>query len=784
MEKGFDLPQSSIALRLGLGLTAMALVLLELVLTRVFSVTTGYHFAFMIVSIAMFGMTLGALVTLARIEPGIEWVEKTLVRNSCLFALSTIIVFVLYSAGSQLMLQAGAAFLIGGCFLLFSIPFYFSGVCICLCLSRYQDVGRLYSADLIGAGLSCLVLVLGLRFTNAQNILNFAGLTAALGAAFFVAHMGRSASYRNHSKAIAALTIGLCFLSFFLPEPAISIGVQDPIEYVKWSPVGRVVVTDFRGPAATWARENQASPPALPQKGLYIDFGAFTVMTSGQATAAQLQPIKNDITAVGNSLRPGNSLFVIGVGGGRDVLTGLLFGQRKIDGIEVNPAIVDMLTKKYKDFTGNLAFRKGVNIVNDEARNWLARSHEKYGLIQCSLVDTWAASSSGAFILTENVLYTKEAFELYLEHLEPHGILSFLRWGDENEPGQILRMLNLAKSALSNLGINDWGKHIILIGAPYRSADHNIGDMLVSLEPFSDQDISHIKDLAQSEGYKPLWLPTVAAKEPFASFINSESSSDAGLPSDDCPFFFTPVHPSKTESSIAEPAQGKGLLLLQFTFILSTILVVSTIFVPAWTRLRFKIGDWRDIGVSSIYFSCLGLAFMQVEVGQIERLTVMLGNPTYSLSVVLFALLLASGLGSYAVESLLKRRDDPVVLARQGLVLVGVLVVVSALVSLFSLNILAAAPTIVRIVAAILLVSLPGFFMGWSFPLGIKIFMRLHPLAGPWFWAINGASSVLGSVVAAIISVTFGITATLLTGAALYFIAWTTLLLPLGPKQG
>ncbi len=247
--------------------------------------------------------------------------------------------------------------------------------------------------------------------------------------------------------------------------------------------MGRVVTSDYFLPAVCWGKESLSdSAPPVSQKGIHIDAGAFTVMTSGEATASQLEPIKRDITAVANRLRPNKNLFVIGVGGGRDVLTGLLFNQHLIDGIEVNPAIVSMLKNKYGDFNGHLTKKPGVTIINDEARNWLARSSNKYDIIQCSLVDTWAASSSGAFMLTENSLYTKEAFDLYLRHLNADGILCMLRWGDRINPIQVLRMQYLAKSALLSAGVRDAGSHIMLIAAPAANAPPNqeLGAILVS----------------------------------------------------------------------------------------------------------------------------------------------------------------------------------------------------------------------------------------------------------------------------------------------------------------
>ncbi len=209
-----------------------------------------------------------------------------------------------------------------------------------------------------------------------------------------------------------------------------------------------------------------------------------------------------------------------------------------------------------------------------------------------------------------------------------------------------------------------------------------------------------------------------------------------------------------------------------FTLTLAIVLVFLTILIPIWTKFKPSTGSFQNIIFSAIFFGCLGAAFMHVEVGQLERLTVLLGNPTYGLSIVLFSMLLASGIGSYVVVLLLKKYHDPIALLKSGLILSTVLIVLSAFSSAWAVLTLESSQTAARIAAAIILVSVPAFFMGWGFPLGMIVFTHKNKDGGPWFWAINGASSVLGSILAAVVSVTLGITATLLIGAALYLIAW------------
>ncbi len=769
----------NLAIKYGLCLASLSTVLLELMLTRIFSASAGYHFAFMIVSMTMFGMTLGALLTWIKREKEQQENQliKILKRNCFCFGLSILLAYCLQVQVSNNIVAIGAQMWVLLTFLLYSLPFYFSGRVISICLTRFQEVGKLYAFDLVGAALSCPLVALGLLYVDAPMLLESASVFAALAMVLFSLH-GRSIP--DAKTLVGSLVIIIVYGITLLFQPPIKVAnVSAPVEYVKWSPIGRVVATEVKGAPVTWSKvatlEGKKLPP-IDQKGLYIDWGAMTIMTAGNAGQAAFDVIAKDITGLGNYLRPAGTLFVIGVGGGRDILTGLEYKQKTIDGIEVNPAIVDMLRVKYADFTGNLASKPGVTLINDEARNWLARSDKKYDVIQCSLVDTWAASSSGAFMLTENVLYTKEAFELYIRHLTKTGVLSILRWGDEKEPAQVSRMLKLAVAALQGIGVKDVDKHIILVAAPFSLSDHAIGAMLLSLSPFEQKDIDTIVKFAKEQDYKLLLIPGGQSVEPFVSILKSDATNDPDLPTDDKPFFFSPSKTGQVQSSLAEPAQERGLDLLKFTLLITTFLVILTIVLPAWVMTRRHHGTLKNTVLSAVYFSCLGIAFMLVEVGMIQRLTILLGNPTYGLSVVLFSLLLASGAGSYVVQILCDRGVKTKRLMLICLLASSILVVSSALFCNYALPALDSTTLLQRILVAVLVASLPGFFMGWAFPLGLNYFTKDNKELGPWLWALNGATSVLGSIFAAIISITQGIKVTIASGGLLYLLALLGLL--------
>ena len=748
---------------LGLFLIALSVVLLELVVSRLFSASTGYHLAFMIVSITMFGMTLGALAVLMAIPKDKKSVFRYLKLSSSCFGIAVALALLAQQSINKMMETLGVFSWITVTFITFSVCFFFAGVCISLCLSRFKSISKLYAFDLLGAAISCPLLVVGLSLTSGQAVMLLCGVIAGLSSLAFSFAENNSSTV---SKVLFPLvTVLFCGAMIFAPLPEFKKVTNLPVEFVKWSPLGRVVVTEASTETFTWGKDKEQQEKIL-QKALFIDSGAMTVITKYDDNPDKMMPLRKDLTAVGNELRPEGNLFVIGAGGGRDIITGILFKQKEIDAIEVNPAIVEMIKGRYANFVGRIHEKSGVSIINNEAREWLAKSGKKYSLIQCSLVDTWAASSSGAFMLTENILYTAEAFETFVKHLKPKGVFSVIRWGDEKRPAEVLKIATLAKVALKKSGIEGAKDKIMLISAP-STFDASLTLLLVSPNNFSDQDIEKMKQICSDRGYKILWLPNGEGLEPFVSFMKDSQALSENIPTDDKPFFFT--------SFGHHQANNEGVGLLVFTLLLSFILVVFTILVPLFLKVGKNL-EKRILISSATFFTLLGLGFMLVEVGLIQRLTILLGSPTYGLTVVLFALLLASGLGSYFVQWRLDNGQSSNYLIKTGLLASAILSLTTCFASLWSMQLMASASTEIKILLAVLLVALPGFFMGWCFPLGMKIFEKGDSTYGAWFWGVNGATTVLGSVLAAIVSVLFGITYTISCGSLIYLLALLVLL--------
>src|SRR5206468_7955533 len=242
----------------------------------------------------------------------------------------------------------------------------------------------------------------------------------------------------------------------------------------------------------------------IGQLYLDIDSGAATVITKFDGNLNAVEHLKYDVTALAHYVRKPTSVLVIGVGGGRDILTSLVFGHQRIVGVEINPDILGVLTNRFTEYAGRLQQNPAVTLVNDEARSYIARTPEKFGIIQASLIDTWAASSAGAYVLTENGLYTKEAWRTFLDHLAPDGILTMSRWYYEAQPAETLRLTALATSSLMDIGVADPRQHIIIV------RNQDVATIMVAKRPFSAADIDTVTTISKAMEFQPVLTPRFA----------------------------------------------------------------------------------------------------------------------------------------------------------------------------------------------------------------------------------------------------------------------------------
>jgi hypothetical protein len=781
----------------GLFMVTLATLMFEILLTRIFSVTMWYHFAFVAISVAMFGMTVGAI--LIYLFPGYftqERVEHQFAASSLLFSVSIVFCFL-----TQLCIPFNTERTILGLFSIaltyavLSIPFVFSGICVSLALTKFpRYISKLYSVDLAGAALGCILLIYTLRITDGPTAVIIAAFLASVGSVFFAVD-------KRFSKLLQVASVTSVLLALFSIVNAVLVYKQSPLIrivwvksgyensplYEKWNAFSRITVwgdpEKLDKPFGWGISDTYQTDQKIKKLNMGIDAIAYTPITAFNGNLDDLGYLKYDVTNLVHYLRPNSKVLVIGTGGGRDVLSALAFKQRKILGVEINKEILDTVNKRFGDYSGHLDKHPKVLFINDEARSYTARSKEKFDIIQVSLIDTWAATAAGAFVLTENSLYTVEAWKVFLEHLTPGGILTFSRWYFGDSPGEVYRLTSLASTTLMRLGVQDPRNHIVIVkcmNAPLKDQPDGIATILVSRERFSDAELDTIEKVARDMRFDIVLTPRFSVDSTFTTLafgkdidiFTAKYPINIAAPTDDSPFFF---HMLRFRNIFNREAwkQGqqsfnmKAISVLGFLLIIVIFLTFLCIIVPL--ILTTKKAELKGTLPYFLFFMAIGFGFMLVEISQMQRLIIFLGHPVYGLSVVLFAILLSSGLGSYSTQKVGNSIMARVAIVR--LLLLLCMLLIFGLLTPRIITMFQGASTMLRVCIAVGILFPLGFFMGMPFPLGMKLASTRSIAITPWLWGINGATSVCASVIAVVIAIYSSISTAFWVGCICYFIA-------------
>ena len=771
----------------------------EIALTRVFSVTMWYHFAFVAISLALFGLTVGALlVYLLPHRFRDADVRRNLWRFSLLFSVSLALCF-----ATQLTIPfvpepnlAGAWSVALTCIVI-SIPFVLSGVVVCLALTRFpQQVNRLYATDLVGAALGCVLLVVLFLFLDGPSVVIAIGAVAAVGALIFAKDAG---SRRGVTWALAAVVAlgGFAAVNGHLHargHPLLRIiwakEEADPAHgYEKWNAYSRVTVDDVDGgsgaPLGVGLSSELPDDVRVRELLLVIDSAASSVLTEYAGDPASTDFLRYDVSNLAHYVRRDADVLVIGVGGGRDVLSALEFDQRSVTGVEINGNILEATNGKFGDFTGHLDRDPRVTFVNDEARSFITRTKDKYDVIQISLIDTWAASSAGAYALSENSLYTTEAWKTFFDRLQPGGILSVSRWYDvpgREKPLEAYRATALAAQVLKDRGVARPREHMLVFKAPQNGAGASAVTLLVSPEAFSSSDVATLTRETERLRFTPVLTAGEASDEHFAALAKPEGpgsavaafEEDVSPPTDDRPFFFQMANLNTLLGGEGFASDDSTRPVLVLGLLAATVVGLAFGFIMLPLLLKTDRASHRGMFPFYSYFAGIGLGFLLVEISQLQRLTVFLGHPTYALTVVLFSLLVFSGIGSMASE----RLADP---ARPKLTLVplGALLVTVAVFGVLTPDVIErmdGATTPARIATAVAILMPLGLLMGMPFAIGMRAASARPGAPTAFLWGINGATSVCASVLAVTIAVFYGISASYWTGLVAYVLAGVSLL--------
>ena len=711
-------------------------LMFEIGLTRIYSATIWYHFTFVAVSVALLGWGLGGLVvhvTKRRVRPTLETAAILAAAYGAAILACLWLIAHMPASLAQLPVYFAAPL----------VPFLLAGMALSIIFDLRREMTTwLYFADLVGASLGALGAALLLQSIGGEG----AVLVAAV--APFVAAACLSQKFRALSLVAAAAVAAAAALNdrleYFHVIPGPSKAMRRQMDQ---SPGSRVAHTGWNAYSRIDAVEGIGSPYLAR---LYIDSDAWTSILEWDGNPSSLTGPHVWFRGLPFRFKPGAHTLVIGPGGGADVVTALALGSRQVTAVELNPLMLQFV-RQYGARAGNLYDRPDVEVIQSEGRNFISRTDRRFDIIYLGFVDSFASVASGGLSLSENYLYTTEAFRAYYEHLSDDGILVILRWD--------LDVPRLVSNAVALLGPQAASQQMAVLMEKREAERDNPPQMLFMLKrtPFTAEQTREIS--ATWTQAQPILLPNAVSTPPYTDVLEGrvtpaayEAAADnkVGPVFDDSPFYFATARPWGMNTAIAHMLFG----------VLVAPSLALLVLVAAFGKPK---GQPAAPYLASIgYFGALGFGFIAVELALLQHLTLLLGHPSFTLSVLLFTLLAAGGVGS-AIS-----RRVPV---RLACLVVAILGAAGALTLPTLVPMLLPLDLWMRVVIAVVLITPLGLAMGMPFPRGLQRAGRGSLPAPPFYWGLNGIMSVIGSVVTVVLAVAMGFKIAMLVGAACYLIA-------------
>jgi len=817
-----ETPSSSlqgVPIAAGVFLVSAAILALQVLQTRVLSVMMWHHHSYMVVTMTLLGFA--AAGSLATVWPGLLRgdVARRLAWCGVGFGVAILAGFLVLAQTADGAARLTAEGRYGSLSLFYAyllVPYFFGGMVINLALSAARSVHKTYFVNLLGSALGAWVFIGTISILGAERLLVGCAAMGPLAALCFLKSAGPAVVTRRVSWAsFLLLAGGAATANHWLPVPVASNKAQSDIfdvtpgavlEHQAWSALCRLDFVRMPDEEREVGGVTEVIPGAI---NVYQDGDAITVMHSDESFAKLPELALNRLAYWPHQLRNQSEAqagvedphrpeaLAIGIGGGIDLRFALSQNARGVLGVEINPVTVDLMRTQFAEFNGGIYSREGVEVVVGEGRSYLRRLDQKFDVIELSGTDTYTAGNAGAYVLSESYLYTREALREYLEHLNPGGTLGMIRLAYD-PPRENLRLFAIALEELRAMGVEKPSEHAVVV---FKEAPHpETGELIrfsccvFSLEPFAPETVAFYArgGYVITDGdvnWRLLYAPGHDTQQGAAGeqFTALASAIDAGgeqefydaYPyeiepvSDDSPFFFNFHSWSDLWTEESEGAEGWHDLtggpiglrilwtLLQQTTLLTAVLVLAPLlFLKGKGSLRSQ-GALRQL----TYFLGLGAGFMFLEISTIQRLSLFLGHPSYSLTVTLCCFLFFAGLGS-----LWARRYEarPACALRSIVMLLVVLVVVQA----FALEWLTASflhlPLVGRIGVAVLALAPLNFLMGMPFPIGLARLRSMEPQLVPWALGANGGASVIGSILCIVIAMESGFRTVSLLAAAIY----------------
>ncbi len=718
------------AIQAAVFLITLSGLMFEIGLTRIFSATIWYHFAFVAISVALLGWGLGGFALHAlrrRLRPSFEAAALL----SLLYALSipaslwSIVRFPFHPDRLAFYFAASC------------LPFFLAGCALSMVFAlKREQAGSLYFADLLGASLGAVAVTFLLSWLGAEQAVLAVSLAPATAAALL------SARWR-----LPAIAVGLALLAAVAVQERSglfsirSAPTKGLYKHMAAYPGSRIALTGWNA----YSRIDAVTGYPHELARLYIDSDAWTGLHRWDGQVKSIEHFRTWFRARPFSFTPQAQTLVIGPGGGSDVLVALGSGSRKVTAVEMNPLMLRFVRSFGAD-AGNLYDHPQVETILSEGRNFLARSDRKFDVIFLGFVDSWAAVASGGLSLSENYLYTTEAFRAYYDHLTPDGSLTIMRWRED--------VPRLVSNAVALLGAEE-ARQRVLVLMEKRGTEDEPPQMIFMLHrrPFTAEETATImRDWTEAT---PVIVPGHVAEGAYGELLSGRKTMEqyvdeapvrAGPVFDDRPFFFARQKPWGLPRS----------MMIAFVQVLLPLLAICLVLLLMGRPAEAPPGAYR---ASLAYFAFLGVGFIVVELALLQSMTLLLGHPIFTLSVLLFTLLAAGGLGS----SFSARFRTPVVC--------GAIAAASVFYA-FALPLLVPAllplPLGARIGIAVAIVAPLGFAMGMPFPSGLRRVGGGRLPEPPFFWGLNGVMSVVGSIGTVLVAVTLGFQVAMIVGALCY----------------
>ena len=757
---------------MGIFLTALSGLILEIAITRIFSAAIWYHFAFVAVSVALVGLGSSGLWVHYRVKKLKEnWAADLTIYSSIgISIILPITLFVMHSLTSQVIYLPIFMFL-------FSIPFFFVGVVISTAFNAFaQKAGRLYASDLIGASVGAISVVLFLSLMGGEGTVLFVGIVASVCAAIF------SFVAKNKKKIILSLVFVVITLillglnesvqTFSIPtDPTANKDLpiflrENPGSHIvktQWNSFSRIdVVEGISGnciPALDPRNPSQCAEEGLVAK-IFIDGGAGTNIISWDGNPKSRKELSSWMQYLPFTMIEDPKVLIIGSGGGRDVVAAVTSGSTDVTTVEINPIIFETV-RNYGDRAGNLYDHQYVKSFVDEGRSFVSKSTEKYDIVYIPFVDTWASVSSGGLGVSENFLYTVEGFQEYYDHLTEDGKIVSVRWLIDSP-----RFVTTYMKVLENNGIpkDQIYKHIVAVSSESTSQDPSVTMTILSKSPFTQSEILFLLESFGKNRYKPILVPDNIMLEPYQLLLEQQIPLDEFYQ-----LYSTKIHPVTDDSPFFLSFEKPIPIILEILLYASIVIVVSFLLIPfLWLRKSSEQKSSLHVSSVVIYFAALGAGFILIELSLLQKLILLLGNPTTTFAILLFTMLLSSGCGSLVSTRFIKIKSGNLIYIIAGIAIIGFFY------SIMLPEIIYGAISedfIIKVALSVAILSPIGFLMGMPLPTGMRLLKSNLPAYIPWMWAINGAFSVLGAVLSVVIGILYGSSYAMGLGLLIYLVS-------------